>query len=414
MNSKKIVSSVLAVMLAFGTFTFLPEVTDGAVETAITASANEYYKTVNGFVLNKDEDGDVFVSDYTGKGGNITIPKEAKYIGEKAFANNTSITSVTLPAGTTRYGIQDGAFEYCTSLTSVTIGGDIGEGEYDGIGETAFKGCHSLKKVSFTKKDAYVSYIDSYAFFSCYALKSVELPSNLQLICANSFVNCANLSSITIPAKTKIEGKYTFGYMFGTKTSDDYYASSNDDTKKRVYVAANGRNEVYWEISSATLEEAEEIAKRVFGKDTDLTWWGYDDGTVAEYSFSYPIRQCSITLKVTAGSPAESWAKKQKIKYKSTVVIDDLEAPANLDATKTKNSVTLVWDDVKNASGYKVYRYDTAKKKYSLFKTVSGTSCKVTGLKSNTKYKFKVVAIAKSGGKTIESEYATITVTTKK
>lgn len=206
MKSKKIISSILAFMLVCGTFTVLPDVTDGAVSTAITASANEEYKTVNGFVLSKDEEGDVYVSDYTGNSGNITIPKEATYIGEKAFAFNTNIKTVTFPAGTTKYGVQANAFEYCTNLTSVTFGGDVGSGVYNGICDGAFKSCHSLNKVSFLQSDAYVSFIGEYAFYNCYSLKSINIPSKTQKIQESAFVNCANLSSVTIPEKTQIEG----------------------------------------------------------------------------------------------------------------------------------------------------------------------------------------------------------------
>ena len=421
MKSKKIISSILAFMLVCGTFTVLPDVTDGAVSTAITASADtvgEYYKTVNGFVLNKDEYGYVYVSNYTGNGGNITIPKEATYIGESAFAYNTSITSVNFPAGTTKYGIQAQAFEYCTNLTSVTIGGDIGQGEYNGICGSAFKCCYSLSKVSFSKKDAYVAFIDGYAFFSCYALKSINLPSNTQKIWDYAFVNCASLQSITIPEKTQIDGSYTFGYMYGTKTADDFYSSTNDDTKKRSLFRADGKTAVYWELYVEMSAEASVVAKRAFGTDAGLVWWWYSDNMYKPYSFIYPLKQKAITLNVTAGSPAEKWAKNHKIKYKSTAaapaVGDVLDAPSNLDATKTKNSVTLVWDDVTGASAYRVYKYDTKTKKYVKYKDVSASKCKITGLAANTKYKFKVVALKKNGSKYTEGEYATISVTTKK
>lgn len=211
--------------------------------------------------------------------------------------------------------------------------------------------------------------------------------------------------------------------MYGTKTSDDYYASSNDDTKKRMYMVANGKNVAYWELYTETETEADAIAKKAFGTSANLVGQGewFDDGSFYfyTYSFCYPIRQRTITLNVVKGSPAETWAKQHKIKYKNVAAGsvsggDILDAPANLDATKTKNSVTLVWDDVTGASAYRVYKYDTKTKKYVKYKDVSSSKCKVTGLSANTKYKFKVVALKKTNGKYIEGEYATISVTTKK
>lgn len=424
MKSKKVISSVLAFTLALGTFAALPELTNGAVDTAITASAAEYYKKVNDFVLNKDSNGNIYVSDYTGKGGDITIPKEAKYIGEEAFQFNTAIKSVTFPAGTTKYGIGENAFEGCTNLKSVNIGGDVGTDGKDGICAGAFKCCHSLSKVTFKKKDAYVAYIGDMAFFSCYNLKSINLPSKTASIGEGAFQNCIKLSSITIPANTKIEGSYTFGYMFGSSTSDDYYDYYYDEVeKKATSVKADGKKTVYWELFAQTLPEAEKLAENILGAAASMagmTMKGYEeDGefNAYEYSFCIPIKQCGITLNVASGSPAEKWAKKQGIKYKNgsgQSSADMLDAPANIDATKTKDSVTLVWDDVTGASAYRVYKYNSAKGKYEKYKTVSSSKCKVTELSSNTAYKFKVVALKKVDGKYIEGEYVTISVTTKK
>lgn len=422
MKSKKVISSILAFTLAFGTFAALPELTDGAVDTAITASAAEYYKKVSGFVLNKDTDGDIYVSDYTGNGGNITIPKEASYIGEDAFKYNTSIKSVTFPEGTTKYGIGSNAFAWCTNLESVTIYGDIGSGDVNGIGANTFIGCHSLKKVSFKKKDAYIAYIGEGAFFSCYSLDSINLPSGTALICDQAFENCVKLKSITIPKKTKIEGGYTFGYMQGGSTSDDYYEiHNNDSTKKKIDVKADGKKTVYWEICAKNLNEATKLANKIFGSTKDVRTWGYYDDSNTfvsdEYGFCVPIKQCQITLNVYSGSPAQKWAKEHGIKYKltsGTSTASVLDAPANLEATKTKNTVTLVWDDVKGASAYRVYIYNESKGKYEKYKDVTVSKCKITDLKAGTKYKFKVVALKKENGKYTEGEYVTCSVTTNK
>lgn len=73
-----------------------------------------------------------------------------------------------------------------------------------------------------------------------------------------------------------------------------------------------------------------------------------------------------------------------------------------------------MWDDVEDASAYRVYIYDSKTNKYKKYKDVSSSKCKVTKLKSGTKYKFKVVALKKSGSSYKEGEYATISVTTDK
>ena len=49
----------------------------------------------------------------------IQIPKEVKSIGEWAFKNCKSLTSITIPESVT--SIEDNAFANCNSLTSISI-----------------------------------------------------------------------------------------------------------------------------------------------------------------------------------------------------------------------------------------------------------------------------------------------------
>ena len=80
-------------------------------------------------------------------------------------------------------------------------------------------------------------------------------------------------------------------------------------------------------------------------------------------------------------------------------------------ATASKKSIKLQWKAVKGASKYRVYIYKN--KKYKLVKTTSKRSVVVKKLKSKKKYKFKLVAITKSGGETIVSPSAVKTAKTK-
>lgn len=419
--TKKIISGLLSVTLALGAVTFIPEQLSVNENTGIVASAAEFYKKVNGFVLSKDGYGDIFVSSYEGKGGNITIPSEATYVGESAFAYNTSITGVTFPDGTTKCGIGNNAFEGCTFLTNVTIKGDVGSGGIDGICADAFARCHLLKTVTFTKSDAHVSFIGEAAFMHCYSLSKINIPADTVKICNNAFTNCLKLSSITLPKKVQIEGEFAFGYMYGSETIDDMDEIFNGGTvnKYAANVKADGRKTVYWELCAANVDEASTLGNRVFNSYNNVSCLVDKNGEAIPYTFCTPIKQCTITLNVEKGYPAEKWAKSHGIKYKcadektaSSAV--QLDAPENLEALTSSSSVTLVWDDVEDASAYRVYIYDSKTNKYKKYKDVSSSKCKVTKLKSGTKYKFKVVALKKSGSSYKEGEYATISVTTDK
>ena len=91
-------------------------------------------------------------------------------------------------------------------------------------------------------------------------------------------------------------------------------------------------------------------------------------------------------------------------------------APANFKASKTNNSVTLSWDKADGADMYRVYKYNDKTGKYEKYKDVKSAKCTVSGLKANTKYKFKVVSYSKNkDGKYVKGESSkAVSVTTKK
>ncbi|MCC8067339.1 MAG: Ig-like domain-containing protein [Clostridiales bacterium] len=67
-----------------------------------------------------------------------------------------------------------------------------------------------------------------------------------------------------------------------------------------------------------------------------------------------------------------------------------------LTSSTTRTTMTLSWNSVAEASGYRVYIYDTAAKKYVKYKNTTKTTLKIRKLSAETKYKFKVAAYTKS------------------
>lgn len=61
-------------------------------------------------------------------------------------------------------------------------------------------------------------------------------------------------------------------------------------------------------------------------------------------------------------------------------------------SARSTNYVTLKWTKQAGATRYRVYKYNSSTGKYALYKEVTTNTCKVTGLKANTTYKFKVRA----------------------
>ena len=82
-------------------------------------------------------------------------------------------------------------------------------------------------------------------------------------------------------------------------------------------------------------------------------------------------------------------------------------------SAKTTTTVTLKWDSVLRADKYRVYRYNSSTGEWVRIATVSGTSKKVTGLKSGTSYRFRVRAWYEDDGRSYLGDSDYITVKTK-
>ena len=131
---------------------------------------------------------------------NTTIPNSVTSIGDWAFVNCTSFTSITIPNSVTSIG--EAAFDGCTSLTSITIPNSV-----TSIGEQVFNGCTSLASITIPNG---VTSIGRSAFLSCTSLTSVSLGSGVTSIGNFAFDGCTSLTSITIPNSVTSIGQSAF------------------------------------------------------------------------------------------------------------------------------------------------------------------------------------------------------------
>lgn len=118
----------------------------------------------------------------------IVIPKTYKGrpvtgIKYRAFANCTSLTSVTIPNSVKSIGYS--SFEDCTSLTSIIIPSSV-----TSISGFAFCDCTSLTNVFIPNS---VTSIGDGAFRSCTSLTSIMIPNSVTNFGSNVFENCWSL-----------------------------------------------------------------------------------------------------------------------------------------------------------------------------------------------------------------------------
>ena len=123
-------------------------------------------------------------------------------IGESAFENCRSLTSVTIPNSVTSIGWS--AFFYCKSLTSVTIPDSV-----TSVGAYAFLGCTSLTSVTIPNS---VTSIGGCAFDECWSLTSVTIPDSVTSIGDSAFASCTSLTSVTIPDSVTSIGGGAFAW----------------------------------------------------------------------------------------------------------------------------------------------------------------------------------------------------------
>lgn len=160
-------------------------------------------------------------------------------IGEAAFQDNTTITSVTIPASVTEIGAN--AFAGCTNLTSVTYGGDwskltIQSGNpavEDAVNAQLFdfkfilnntaviviryNGTAADVTIPSRYKGKPVTAIDHAAFHDS-AVTSVTIPDSVTAIPDDAFSYCSNLTNISIPNSVTFIGFSAFNSCTSLKS----------------------------------------------------------------------------------------------------------------------------------------------------------------------------------------------------
>lgn len=137
----------------------------------------------------------------------ITIPNSVTTIGEGAFDRCYNLKSITIPDSVITIG--DMAFGGCWSLTSITIPGSVTT-----IGDRTFQSCKGLTNITIPDS---VTTIEGGAFSNCYSLTSITIPDSVTSIGGGVFEDCSSLTSIYCKAVTPPSLKYNALSIIGTE-----------------------------------------------------------------------------------------------------------------------------------------------------------------------------------------------------
>ena len=140
----------------------------------------------------------------------ITIPNSVMSIGERAFYECSKLTSITIPNSVTSIG--DGAFWECESLTSITIPNSV-----TSIGGLAFADCFDLTSIAVEKgnitydsRESCNAIIETATNTLISGCQNTVIPNNVTSIGDCAFHNCSSLTSITIPNSVTSIGRLAF------------------------------------------------------------------------------------------------------------------------------------------------------------------------------------------------------------
>ena len=143
----------------------------------------------------------------------IVIPSEYQNrkvtsIGYRAFANNSTITGVTIPDSIKSIGEE--AFYKCTELTSISIPDTV-----TSLGKSAFYECTKLVSLTLGKG---IKTISASTFSDCTALASIVIPDGVTTIETNAFDHCEGAKSVTIPKSVTEIASSAFSYTYSVES----------------------------------------------------------------------------------------------------------------------------------------------------------------------------------------------------
>lgn len=119
---------------------------------------------------------------------NVRLPTNLEAIGSYAFQECYYLTNISVPAAVTHVGTN--AFLNCTNLKIVAINGNTD------LQKSAFSGCSSLRRISFSYTGTNKIFWDESVFSGCSKLPEVVIPSQVRALYRGLFSGCSSLTNV--------------------------------------------------------------------------------------------------------------------------------------------------------------------------------------------------------------------------
>ncbi|MBQ8503289.1 MAG: leucine-rich repeat protein [Clostridia bacterium] len=351
----------------------------------------------------------------------ITIPSTVTSIGKAAFNECTGLTKVVIPKNVTKIGAS--AFWYCTNLKSVVIPKSV-----TSIGKNAFKGCNKLT---------------AYVIKGSYAENHIKTLSNVTL--GYRYISSLKLNKTTLTIQVKdtfrLTPAITPKVVYNKKVK---YTSSN---KKVATVSSNGTiTAVAPGTATITCKAKDGSGKKKTCKVTvtpqkvtnlrqtnttatgyTLRWnksegatkyriYRYNESTKKWDTIKYTTKNYYKVTDRAVGSANKyrirAFTQINKTYYRASfsAVFNARtlypKAVTSINTAAGNNYVTLSWSKAANATGYRIFFHDPAKKTNTFIAQTTATSFKVTSLKPNTEYSFVIRAYMTANKKTVYSDFS--------
>ena len=415
-------SSLISVTIP-GSVTSIGEAAFAGGSTSVNVSReNKNYCSVDGGLYDKQKT-TIF---HPGKiqNGAFRVPDGVNRIGDSAFFDCTSLTSVIIPKSVTSIGSL--AFLGCIRLTNVTIPDGV-----TSIGDAAFAGSSTSINVSRENKNYCsvdgglynkqkttilhpgkiqngtfripdgVTSIGDYAFDGYRSLTNVTIPDSVTNICYGAFLDCIKLTDVYYDGTASDWAKITIEEGNEDLTNATLHCAKSAPTAPVVHIgnsATSGKPVLTWNaVYGAT-------SYRIYRSTSKGS--GYSLlGTTTATSYTNTGAKAGTTYyyRVKAVNDAGLSPYSNVVSGKVKSVTPKPAAPVvKIGHSATSGKPMLTWNAVSGATSYQVYRATSQKGTYSLLGTVTTTSYTNTGAKAGTTYWYKVKAVNSAG----ESAYS--------